>query len=113
MTAQLLREAALFMRERAEFAPDSPWSADLRPDGRCWIDVPDEDGHAWSMHGFPAGAVHIASWHPAVALAVALLLDNEANAMDSADQGHTEQGYNNARRQLLVDIAQKYLGRDS
>jgi hypothetical protein len=78
MSADVLRKAAALMRERAEAAT---------PGGPRWEIGPDE------MHGpsqsiiYPADsdsavafagaddAPHIASWHPAVALAAADLLD--------------------------------------
>ena len=85
MSADLLREAASKMRERAEAATDG---------GPRWETGPDD------MHG-PARAVvypadsdsavafagcedaeHIASWHPAVALAVADWLDRVAETSD-------------------------------
>ena len=87
-----LRRAATLMRERARAATPSPWlgdptgtvvaAADLVDDGtpekvlpsggpmevaECYRnETPDEHGR---------NAAHIASWHPAVALAVAAMLD--------------------------------------
>lgn len=87
--SQYLRETAALMREIASCAPTAPWVADFRADGRAWINVAEEEpaprlGHiappnanrAWSMHGFSAAALHVASWDPTVALAVADLLEN-------------------------------------
>lgn len=66
--AGLLREAARLMRERAN-------GIETHPD---WWDEHAED---WLLKtsGTPQLAEHMASWHPAVALAVADLLDNLAS----------------------------------
>lgn len=77
MSADLLREAAALMRERAEAATPSPWLADVKDDGRAWVFIYDEMD-SLSLHGYPNDAEHIASWHPAVALAVADWLDRIA-----------------------------------
>ncbi len=37
--AETIRRAAQLMRERANFAGDGPWAADVRPGGQAWIDV--------------------------------------------------------------------------
>src|SRR5262245_38766711 len=71
------------MRERAEAAPDSPWVADVREDGRAWVDIPDALGHGPAMHGYPAMSRHVASWHPEVAKAVADWLLQSAQAIDA------------------------------
>ena len=105
MSADLMREAAALMRDRAEAAT---------PGGPRWETEPDE------MHG-PSQAVilpadsdsavafasaddaeHIASWHPAVALAVADLLDGLASDTPW-DFRHDE----------ALAIALAYLGRPS
>lgn len=106
MSSAVLREAAALMRSRAEAAPDSHWFAVLRQDGRAWIDVPDEDGHALAMHGFQAAATHIASWHPAVALAIADWLDEVAWRSE-----HFPKQYRAAKHALAVATA--YLGHKS
>lgn len=71
MSAETLRRAASLMRERATH-PDvsgSPWTAsphgDVHDDGSLWV-CDSQSGET---------AEHIASWHPAVALAVAVWLD--------------------------------------
>lgn len=73
---ETLREASRLMRERADAAAQ-PW--------RPWADpaLPERTGAAaWSedMDGYLGGSwgVHAASWHPAVALAVADWLDDAA-----------------------------------
>ena len=112
MSAELLREAAALMRGRAEAAT---------PGGPRWETQPDE------MHGgaviLPADsdsaiagagaddAEHIASWHPTVALAVAVLLASTAEHIASHDcEAHCEPDgcdmSNDARA-----VARAYLGR--
>ena len=86
MSADVLRRAASLMRERASGARNNnPWMVDsdrpnvvLDPDkpGNDWdglavCEVPLADG---GLVDFPT-VEHIASWHPAVALAVADWLD--------------------------------------
>lgn len=66
MSAEILRRAAAAMRERAE-AVDGWYSA------AAWATT-----HPFSLPIEPADAEHIASWHPAVALAVADWLDATA-----------------------------------
>ena len=84
MSADLLREAAAKMRERAEAATPGPWEHY----GDCIV-WPSEKGPAandpvLAMVG-PAHdgcGAHIASWHPAVALAVADWLWETANLIE-------------------------------
>jgi hypothetical protein len=107
MTAEVLREAAALMRERAEAATPGPWSAAdehglLGPDASpAWCvsnmrpgfeSMSPTEGYigdvAETSLGFPEqrdqhNAEHIASWHPAVALAVADWLDDEAFMHDN------------------------------
>lgn len=73
MSAEMLREAAALMRERAQACLDASPDID---DGHWWsattlADVLEDEG------GFAADkdADHIASWHPLVAQAVADWLD--------------------------------------
>lgn len=120
MSAEVLRQAAALMRERAEAATTGPWrvgaegsegsrvnprTGDKREDSR-WIAsvngrVQPEDGR---------NAQHIASWHPVVALAVADWLEQQAERHDAliADGG----------RGLRPDgqafvVARAYLGSDA
>jgi hypothetical protein len=86
---ELLREAAKTMRERAQSAEPGPWVTERPGHGKAWINTPGYE-HAWGMHGFVEEARHVASWHPAVALAVADWLDVEAQVHDdlvTADAG--------------------------
>lgn len=78
-----LRRAAYLMRERANAVGEGPWES---------YPLPDAGPNRWTMTGvgvagddmghrtetmFRPDAEHIASWHPAVALAVADWLDAE------------------------------------
>lgn len=94
MSADTLRRAAALMRERAEAATArSPWASspvvlmgeDGIQEGLATViamDEPTDDGSVISLTEamMPSDAEHIASWHPAVALAVAAWLDNVAEA---------------------------------
>lgn len=89
MSADLLREAASKMRERAEAATPGPWVA--YGDHLVW---PSNKGPAandpvLAMLGdaHDDSAEHIASWHPAVALAVADWLDEEADSWTGDEDG--------------------------
>lgn len=77
MTAETLRRAAALMRERARDAIDSPWDAVQGSRGTWWVERPNTADIAEQVCDGPTAA-HIASWHPAVALAVADWLDHEA-----------------------------------
>jgi hypothetical protein len=71
-----LRAAASLMRERAGLVPPSPWFIHGRQ-------VTTHDGcNVISDSGRPERTQYIASMHPAVALAVADWLENEADAAD-------------------------------
>ncbi len=80
MSADLLRRAASLMRERAEAATRGPWVVDgygkdgwqVNGDGTVFADC----------HVFQNDADHIASWHPAVALAVADWLEADATVIE-------------------------------
>lgn len=114
---ETLREAARLMRERAE-AATQPWGVDrwlayvqqpsnpthAKDYDRIYVGTDDEHGSVilsspWTE---AAPAEHAASWHPAVALAVADLLDAEADA--------TDEGFNGSADSHAVAIARAYLG---
>lgn len=89
------REAARLMRERAEAATPGPWGD---PTEVHYGDF------GWYVHGSPAGetedtprgqndAAHIASWHPAVALAVAAWLDDVATDAEYSERFDTAQAH--------------------
>lgn len=110
MSAELLREAAALMRERAEAARDS---APRQWDGGAWLE---RDADWYEPHALSSRRVasvqdsgHIASWHPAVALAVADWLEAEA-------EGHDVDTYdvsNCCRMPHALAVARAYLGRES
>lgn len=97
-----LREAARLMRERAQMATPSPWR-ESGVDGNRYAalvaDQPHPDrmkGGGWQWDEGYGGCLigeslmatdraYIASWHPAVALAVADWLDAEATIWDHLD----------------------------
>lgn len=106
MSAELLREAAALMRERAEAATPGPW--EYKASG--WrIGGPSRDSRV-GLGSLPENAQHIASWHPAVAVAVADWLDKMAivAATETAPV---------AVRLAFIDeavkVARAYLGRAS
>lgn len=77
MSAETLRRAAGLMRERAEAAALGPWEAVEGASGAWWVERPNTADIAIDLHG--EYARHIASWHPAVALAVATWLNSHAD----------------------------------
>jgi hypothetical protein len=102
-----IRRAAALMRERATKATPSPWEAEentavVAPnygdDG--WTVFYDEDAHRRDI-------THIASWHPAVALAVADLLDTLAVGIESAAADRCENAY--IDEVAVLAVARAYL----
>jgi len=113
MSAETLRRAASLMRERAEGATPGPWTC--YGDHLVW---PSEQGPAandpiLAMVGeaHEDSAEHIASWHPAVALAVADWLDAVAEAwpISEPDYGLSVRAEAVGHRQALA-VARAYLG---
>lgn len=113
MSAELLRRAAALMRERAEanYVTPSPW-------GFAGV-----DGHGFAVHHGEHDTValyanlpdakHIASWHPAVALAVANLLDSLAEHVESHDcEAHCEP-FGCQPVLEATELARAYLGEDA
>lgn len=119
MSAETLRRAASLMRERAEKAtPDvcPEWTRSaVRHIARnceieCWHDGEGDphDGEevGWDRYN---DAPHIASWHPAVALAVADWLDGLSIEVGGAFDPERYADVNpNARKGIAV--ARAYLG---
>jgi hypothetical protein len=112
MSAETLRQAAALMRERAEAATPGPWR-DL-PMGNEGSIVLNE-GRTISTSRKPAtcrefaDATHIASWHPAVALAVADWLD--ATHDEVADLfGRVTDAVLELHRPGALTVARAYLG---
>lgn len=95
MSADVLRRAASLMRDRAEAAADGPWEAcALGSEGYAVLGDRPAEGRRRSRLRVArlgwedwdtdkADAEHIASWHPAVAPAVADLLDALAKRVDA------------------------------
>jgi hypothetical protein len=105
MSGDVLRRAAGLMRLNAEEADDGfPWRAE-----GSYVDTDPECG-------FNAGtsliADHVASWHPAVALAVADWLDLVARAVDAAGGMKAATLATQANAYAALDVARKYLGAD-
>ena len=108
MSAETLRRAASLMRERAEAASPSPWVDTVWPK-----EIPGVYSQAIEdTRGFDPeiartldkpDAEHIASWHPAVALAVADWLDVTAR-----DVGTSTLAFHAA-----IAVARAYLGADA
>jgi hypothetical protein len=100
MSAELLRRAAAKMRETATAATPGPWDAQGREVGSG------ESLVAWVPIGYAADAEHIASWPPAVALAVADWLDFIAPFARFGDD-------NSPHAKHALVVARIYLGESS
>lgn len=116
MSADLLRRAASLMRERAEGA-GLAWGADPWTAGEVGYD--DRQGLTHDVHaggalvaatGCEELAEHIASWHPAVALAVSDLLDAAAHQWIPDPHGADETCCCCPHQRQSVDLARAYLG---
>ena len=114
VSAEVLREASALMRTRAEGASAGPWKrfGMAGVAGADW-EIVDErrvecDGcnEPVALLGCAtnADALHIASWHPAVALAVADWLDACALVTEIAPDRH---------KGLALAVARAYLGEAS
>ena len=74
--AETIRRATTLMRRRGELVPPSPWFSAVH-------DVTTHDGlDVIASSGLTVRAQYVASWHPAVALAVAEWLEASAQAWD-------------------------------
>ena len=98
MSAETLRRAASLMRERAEEATEGPWTtwADPKPGiDKAAVETawtrgdPDDGGSLVTDWCDLPDAEHIASWHPAVALAVADWLDATAARIEEIHEALT------------------------
>lgn len=98
MSADLLRRAAALMRERAEAATThTPWQLlplddDYAPPWTVASTHPEGERTYVCQEARHAGE-HIASWHPAVALAVADWLDEAADHLAVEDGDDDGLGY--------------------
>lgn len=120
MSAETLRRAAALVRERAEGASAGPWEAlALGSEGyavlaerpaesklRSRLRVARLGWEEWDTD--KANAEHIASWHPAVALAVADWLEFEANVHEASIRNAAPADHRLSTHALAV--ARAYLG---
>lgn len=105
MSAETLRRAAVLMRERAEAAR----TFYSEPHAKAGQEVPwfgPADMYDFDDHDGP----HIASWHPAVALAVADTLDALAKVLDEGDYTVESDVLPTWLHCYLDNIAATYLG---
>src|SRR4051812_46836473 len=117
MSADELREAARLMRERAEGATRGLWEefAAKPAIGGIYNGIgtaADPNAEICRVPRTPQGSAdswHIASWHPAVALAVADLLDNMARGINS---GNDLDWPNSRDIRDALRVARAYLGSD-
>jgi hypothetical protein len=112
--AEILREAARLMRERAErtgkLCP-APWYAEpdeVVDESRVVASETGPGPHFGESGQDDEVTVHIASWHPTVALAVADLLDAEATW--AQDRPPTPEGFGYPEDSKCLRIARAYLG---
>jgi hypothetical protein len=109
--ADLLRRAASLMRERAAEVPAAPWRSSV-----LGVTTPD-GGVKIALTGITARSKYVASWHPAVALAVAVLLEGRAAEYDQlAEEGYGftsawfVAGEDGGEPDPFIALARAYLG---
>lgn len=117
MTGEELREAAALMRSRAEAATGDGWGwrhFGDDPENSCRVVYypPDIGIEPWVVIADDifneADVEHIASWHPAVALAVADWLDAESYEPETEHEGGA---YTTGGPSLTaLNVARTYLG---
>lgn len=108
----MLRKAATLMRERATTAPipAGPWEREFSDAIRT--DIPfGSPGYLIAECATNVEAEHIASWHPAVALAVADWLEFEANVHEASVRNSAPADHRLSTQALAV--ARAYLGESS
>lgn len=112
MSAAKLREAAALMRSRAGAATDGPWG--VASVGGQGFAVHRGEHTTVSLFSARYDADHIASWHPAVALAVADWLESVAGAMTPPGEDVPAAGRHiNSRDEAhALAVATAYLGGD-
>ena len=115
MSAETLRRAAALMRERAWTATPGPWSTYRTLTHRCIKSNAGGLGaRVNTLVGMSAesksfNAEHLASWHPAVALAVADWIDSHARDLLLAD-GHLPSCDSPGDVEQALAVARAYLG---
>lgn len=115
MSAEVLREAAALMRERAEAARTGRWIADGAVVHADWDSEPRPVAQMFgSIHeGNLRNAEHVASWDPAAALAVADWLEATAEAWPISDPAYeTSVRAEALGHRQAVTVARAYLGTD-
>ena len=117
MSAELLRRAADQMRERAKAVTPGPWTVENTGSHMhdSWA-VADVERYQSYTNSVACGedkplADHIASWHPAVAVAVAEWLDATADNADAI--GYDGPGQAGSPHAVALAVARAYLGGDS
>lgn len=110
---ETIARAARQMRENAEAATPGPWAAAKTCDRSLvyydlwgWTEHEKDYGEPIAQDVNQATAVHIAGWHPLVALAVAAWLESWAG-LDVSEHGPHSDDWAHALR-----IARAYLGDD-
>lgn len=125
MSAETLRRAASLMRGRAAAATPGPWRANdaghriaTTPTWEVVFTGPDDEplvaGEDVALANYieNVDAHHIASWHPTVALAVAILLDASADEAERLlRKGWPPSKVDFAARHPLA-VARAYLGQE-
>lgn len=118
MTAETLRRAATLMRERAEGASTSPWttlhSKRFGPQaafstGLNTVQLSERFETEGGYRG-AQNAEHIASWHPAVALAVADWLEWLA---DRSESGNDIPAMRGQGLEQALAVARAFLGEEA
>ena len=111
MSAETLRRAAALMRERARIGLHSYWSPAFVREAfgaHPHVDM-DADGVPETI---ARGSEHIASWHPAVALALSDWLEEVAERQQPTTRwGRRSHGWTGAR--FANAVARAYLGEDA
>jgi hypothetical protein len=115
MSVELLHEAAAAMRARAQAATPGPWEPyeNIHAEtaavevGRGGFGVVALPATGRPDYG-KANIEHVATWHPAVALAVADWLEYEARCADRANTNHP--GHDFGPDVHALAVARAYLG---
>ena len=119
MSADTLRRAASLMRERAEGATPGPWDECAVKTFEGTYDCLAPTGTQYEICRLPrtpqgsADSWHLASWHPAVALAVADWLDAEASRVERHHLAVTFDDFAVAAEPKALAVARAYLGEAS
>lgn len=106
MSSEILLRAAALIRERASKATPGPWGAEVTTKMAITVYSTKTDEALYEdTFGSIPDAEYIASWHPAVALAVANMLEAEAEYDDECCLNASSE-----RRRYALALAKTYLG---